>query len=96
VTARGRHDSTILPPGSGNPGDGHRSLEINGLRMGLVDNSKFNSRTLLLKLAERLEMRFHVSLSHIHSKTSSNHYLQGALLEEFKRKTDFAITGVGD
>ena len=34
-----------------------RPASLRGLRLGLVDNTKFNSDTLLGKLAERLERR---------------------------------------
>jgi hypothetical protein len=71
-----------------------RSLE--GLKVGLVDNSKFNSKTLLLKIADGLKARYGVEMVHLVTKASAGHPVSDAAVAAFKNKADFVIAGIGD
>jgi len=71
-----------------------RSLE--GLKVGLVENTKFNSETLLRKIAERLDERYRVKLAHLDHKRSSSHSVVEEAIAELKKKTDFVLAGIGD
>jgi hypothetical protein len=71
-----------------------RSLE--GLRVGLVDNTKHNSDELLLRIADILEKE-HGAKSHlIRKKTSSGAAPHAAIVEEYKANADVIVAGVGD
>ncbi len=73
-----------------------RPRSLDGLRLGLVDNTKFNSDVLLLKVAERLHQRYGMSTVHLDRKTSSGHSLSDEALELFEQQADLVLAGVGD
>jgi hypothetical protein len=71
-----------------------RSLE--GLRIGLVDNTKHNSDQLLLRIADRLE-REHGAKAHIiRKKKSAGAAPHAEIVEEYKANCDVIVAGVGD
>mgnify|MGYP001599357344 FL=1 len=73
-----------------------RPASLRGLRIGLVENTKYNSNTLLLRIAAILE-REHGAKSHIiRSKNSPGTSVDDKTVEEFKTAVDVAIAGVGD
>ena len=71
-----------------------KSLET--LRVALVENSKHNSKTLLVKIFDRLRKRFGTTLAGIYSKQSAGHPVSETALAEFKETADIAIAGIGD
>lgn len=73
-----------------------RPVDLNNLRVALVENSKHNSKTILLKIFELLKNRYHMQLSGIHSKQSAGHKITEDAIKEFKTTTDIAIAGIGD
>src|SRR6185369_17844246 len=50
-----------------------RPAKLQGLRLGLVDNTKFNSDTLLAKLADRLARRHGMTVALTSRKRSPSH-----------------------
>jgi hypothetical protein len=64
--------------------------------VGLVDNTKYNSRALLIKISERLKDRFQTEMVQITAKQSAGHSVDDSAVEEFKSKADFVIAGIGD
>ena len=73
-----------------------RPKDLHGLKVGLVENTKFNSETILRKIAERLDERYKVKLVHVDHKKSSSHSVNDAALDKLKEQADFVIAGVGD
>jgi len=73
-----------------------RPSALKGLRVGLVENTKFNSELLLRKVAERLREQYGMTLTHLAHKQSPAHGVSEAAVREFKTKADFVIAGVGD
>ncbi len=73
-----------------------RPRDFEGLRVGLVDNTKFNSRVLLEKVAERLKAKYHMEMVELDTKQSPSHHLSEQAVASFKTKADFVIAGVGD
>lgn len=73
-----------------------RPDRLDGLKVGLVDNSKFNSRALLIRIADRLKARFRVELAHTVTKTSPGHPVSDHAIEAFRNRVDFALAGIGD
>jgi hypothetical protein len=73
-----------------------RPGRLDGLRIGLVENTKFNSDTLLLKLAERLARRHGMAVAHMARKRSASHEVDEAAIRALKRTSDFVVSGIGD
>jgi hypothetical protein len=73
-----------------------RPADLRGLRLGLVENTKFNSDTLLLKLADRLRERHGVTLTHVARKRSPSHEVEETAIATLKARSDVVISGVGD
>jgi hypothetical protein len=73
-----------------------RPRDLAGLRLGLVENTKFNSDTLLLKLADRLARRYGVRLGGMSRKRSPSHEIEETALEALKAQSDVVISGIGD
>ena len=73
-----------------------RPKSLNGLRIGLVDNTKHNSDQLLLRIATLLE-RDHGAKAHvIRRKHSAGAAPHAEIIEEFKANCDIIVAGVGD
>ena len=73
-----------------------RPATLAGLRIGLVENTKINSKELLCKLAERLERRCGTRLAHLDRKRSSGHAVGAETLARFRTEVDIALAGIGD
>ena len=73
-----------------------RPQSLKGLKVGLVDNSKYNSKTLLLKIADRLRAGYETETTHLVTKASAGHAVSDAAANDFKNKADIVIAGIGD
>jgi len=73
-----------------------RPKDLTGLRLGLIENTKFNSKALLLKVAQRLERSHGMSVTLLHRKRSPSHEVAGSAVREFKAQADFVVSGIGD
>ncbi len=73
-----------------------RPKSLRGLRVGLVENTKFNSEVILRKIAERLAARYQVRMTHLDHKKSSGHSVTPETIALFQQKADFVLAGVGD
>ena len=73
-----------------------RPASPRGLRLGLVDNTKHNSDTLLKKVAERLARRHHMTVTAINRKRSPSHEIDEAGIKALRAQCDLVISGIGD
>ncbi len=73
-----------------------RPENLQGLKLGLVENTKHNSDVLLLKIAEKLKMEFGIEMVGLHHKKSASDYITDETIADLKQKADFAIAGIGD
>ena len=73
-----------------------RPASLSGLRLGLVDNTKFNSDTLLHKLAERLARRHGIRVTVTNRKRSPSHEIEEGVVPGLSRRADLVISGIGD
>jgi hypothetical protein len=73
-----------------------RPADLRGLRLGLVENTKFNADTLLLKLADRLHQRLGMTIAHVARKRSPSHEVDDAAIAALKARSDVVISGIGD
>jgi hypothetical protein len=69
---------------------------LEGLTVGLVDNTKHNSDQLLLRIASILEEKHGVKAHVIKKKTSSGAAPHSEIIEEYKASCDVVVAGVGD
>jgi hypothetical protein len=73
-----------------------RPKSLNGLRVGLIDNTKHNSDQLLMRIASILEKE-HGTKSHvIRRKKSSGSAPHAEIIEDYKGNVDVIVAGVGD
>jgi hypothetical protein len=89
-------DPTVPRPKAASVTFATRPQKFDGLRVGLVENTKFNSETLLKLVGERLKKRHGMSVVHLAHKQSSGHGVDDKDVREFKGKADFVVAGVGD
>jgi len=73
-----------------------RPAALQGLRLGLVDNTKFNSDTLLRKLADRLHRRHGMTVSVTNRKRSPSHEIDEAAVKTLRAQADLVVSGIGD
>ena len=73
-----------------------RPKSLEGLRIGLVDNTKHNSDQLLLRIADILEKEHGAKAHVIRRKKSSGAAPHAEIVEEYKANCDVVIAGVGD
>jgi hypothetical protein len=73
-----------------------RPRDLKGLKVGLVENTKFNSEKLLRLVGERLKQRYGIAVTHLAHKQSAGHAVAETDIREFKVKADFVVAGVGD
>ena len=69
---------------------------LDGVRLALVENTKFNSETLLRKLAERIGRKYGTTVSVVHRKRSPSHEIEDGVVPALRRQADLVISGIGD
>ena len=67
-----------------------------GARLILVENTKFNSETLLRKLADRLGRKHGTTVGGVHRKRSPSHEIEEGVVPGLRRRADLVISGIGD
>ena len=73
-----------------------RPTRLQGLRLGLVDNTKFNSDILLERLAERLGQRHGMTVAVRTRKRSPSHEVDEAGIQALRTGVDLVVSGIGD
>jgi hypothetical protein len=69
---------------------------LEGLTVGLIDNTKHNSDQLLLRIANILEEKHGAKAHVIRRKKSSGAAPHSEIIEEYKGSCDVIVAGVGD
>ena len=73
-----------------------RVKSLDGLRLGILDNTKWNANKLLRALRERLEERHQFASVSYYRKESFSRFAAPALIERIRAENDVALTAVGD
>lgn len=73
-----------------------RPDSLRNLRVGLVENTKFNSDKLLLRIAAILEEEYGASSHIMRSKHNSGVPAHEEIVNEFTANCDVVVAGVGD
>ena len=74
-----------------------RPADLRGLKIALVENTKFNSIPLLAKLGNRLRERYGVTVvTPMVTKRSPSHEISEAQVAALRRDCHLVISGIGD
>jgi hypothetical protein len=73
-----------------------RPASLKGLRLGLVDNTRFNAHRLLIELAERLARRHGMTVAVTQRKRSPSHAIEAAAVRTLQARCDLVVSGIGD
>jgi hypothetical protein len=73
-----------------------RPKSLAGLRVGLVDNSKFNSDQVLERVGKLLERDYGVTAHIMRRKRTAGIPASPEIIAEFKANCDVVVAGVGD
>ena len=86
-TSAPRDRSVVLAP---------RPADLRGLRVGLVENTKYNSDVILRKLGDRLAKQYGMTVSRMIRKRSPSHGVTEEAADDLRKISDFIVSGVGD
>jgi hypothetical protein len=73
-----------------------RPESLRNLRIGLVENTKYNSDKLLLRIATILEKEYGAQSHIMRSKHSSGVPAHREIIDEYRASCDVVIAGIGD
>jgi hypothetical protein len=73
-----------------------RPESLRNLRIGLVENTKYNSDKLLIRIAAILEKEYGAKSHVIRSKHNSSVPAHQEIIDEYTAACDIVIAGVGD
>src|ERR1700682_3078882 len=73
-----------------------RYKTLDGVRLGLLGNSKLNADAVLLAVADLLKERYAIQSVFMRSKPTFSKPAPDELIDEVIRNADVVLTGVGD
>ena len=73
-----------------------RVAALQGVRLGVLDNTKWNANRLLRKTAARLEERVQFAAVNYYRKESFSIYADPALIAAIAAENDVVLTAIGD
>ncbi|HYM74191.1 MAG TPA: hypothetical protein VET89_14510 [Stellaceae bacterium] len=73
-----------------------RAAALKGLRLGILDNTKWNANRLLRKTASLLEERHGLAAVHYYRKESFSKSADPVLVAEIAAANDIVLTAIGD
>jgi hypothetical protein len=73
-----------------------RLRELGGVRLGVLDNSKWNANRLLRKIADRLAQKVALTTVNYYRKETFARVADPALLARIATENDIVLTAIGD
>ena len=73
-----------------------RPASLEGKRVGLIENTKFNSDRLLAKVGDILKAEYGAAETRMWRKHNSSVPAHQEIIEELKRTCDAMVAGIGD
>jgi hypothetical protein len=73
-----------------------RPASLAGKRVGLIENTKFNSDRLLGKIGDILKAEYGAAETRMWRKRNSSVPAHQEIIEELKRTSDVMVAGIGD
>jgi hypothetical protein len=86
---RGRADAEPKAPAA-------RVATLRGLRLGILDNTKWNANRLLRKIATLIEAEHGIAAVGYYRKESFSKPAAPALIAEIAKANDIVLTAIGD
>ena len=73
-----------------------RVRSLDGLRLGILDNTKWNANKLLRELRDQLQAAHPLAAVHYYRKESFSRFADPALVEKIRAENDIVVTAIGD
>jgi hypothetical protein len=73
-----------------------RPAALHGLRLGVLDNTKWNANRLLRKTVARLQQEYSFAAVNYYRKESFSKDAEPALIESIAAHSDIVLTAIGD
>jgi hypothetical protein len=73
-----------------------RPTALQGKRVALIQNTKFNSDRLLAKIGDILKAEYGVSEWRMYNKHNASVPAHAEIIEEVKKSADVMVAGIGD
>ena len=73
-----------------------RVVTLQGLRLGILDNTKWNANRLLRKTAALLKDEHDLATTNYYKKEGLSKYADPALIAEIAANNDIVLTAIGD
>ena len=93
-------EAILSPEGTSDKGNYHlaprRFDSLDGVRLGLLGNSKLNADAVLLAIGDLLQERYALKSVFVRSKPNFGKPAPDDVVEEMVENSDVIVTGVGD
>jgi len=73
-----------------------RVRSLDGLRLGILDNTKWNANKLLRELRDQLRAAHALAAVNYYRKESFSRFADPALVEKIRAENDIVVTAIGD
>ncbi|HYZ39507.1 MAG TPA: hypothetical protein VE687_02660 [Stellaceae bacterium] len=73
-----------------------RVVDLNGLRLGVLDNTKWNANRLLRKTVAKLQEQFGLATVNYYRKESFSKEADPSLIETIAANNNLVLTAIGD
>jgi hypothetical protein len=73
-----------------------RLAKLEGVRLGILDNTKWNANKLLRRLRDELDGQYRFSQVNYYRKESFSKFADPALIREIAARNDAVLTAIGD
>ncbi len=73
-----------------------RKKSVEGLRLGVLDNTKWNANKLLRALRDRLQAEHDLRPAGYYRKESFSRFADPKLLDTIRAESDVVVTAIGD
>ena len=73
-----------------------RITALDGLRLGILDNTKWNANKLLRELRDQLQAQHPLAAVNYYRKESFSRFAAPQLVEQIRAENDIVVTAIGD
>ena len=73
-----------------------RVRSLDGLRLGILDNTKWNANKLLREVRDQLKAAYPLAEVHYYRKESFSKFAAPELIDTIRRENDIVLTAIGD
>lgn len=73
-----------------------RIAALDGLRLGILDNTKWNANKLLRQVRDELQLAYKFRTVNYYRKESFSRFADPKLIEQIRAENDLVVTAIGD